>query len=167
MNHIKKTIKSQQNKVVKKIKTEGVDGFYNLLAQDSIQKTIQQDLPKHRDRLYNPLQTLSMFLTQALDEDSSCQNVVNSVALNTNKKISITTGGYCRARQRLHVEMIKNLTQQISKNALVKVPTRWKFKGRDIYLVDGTTFTMPDTKENQSIYPQQASLTSRTRFSNM
>jgi hypothetical protein len=158
MNHIKKTIKSQQNKTVKNLKVEGIDGFYNLLIQNSIQKTMQQDLPKHRDRLYNPLQTLSMFLTQALDEDSSCQNVVNKIALNTNKDISITTGGYCRARQRLHVQRIKKFTQQISKDSLEKIPKRWKFQGRDIYLVDGTTFTMPDTKENQKAYPQQASL---------
>ena len=114
------------------MKSEGTNGFYSLLAQDSIQKIMQQDLPNYRNRLYNPLQTLSMFLTQALDEDSSCQNVVNTVALNTNKNISITTGGYCKARQRLHVEMIKNLTQQTSKDSLVKVPKRWKIQGRDI-----------------------------------
>jgi hypothetical protein len=158
MNHIKKTIKSQQNRITKKMKSEGTNGFYSLLAQDSIQKIMQQDLPNYRNRLYNPLQTLSMFLTQALDEDSSCQNVVNTVALNTNKDISITTGGYCRARQRLHVKMVKNLTKQTSKDGLVKVPKRWKFQGRYIYLVDGTTFIMPDTQENQEVYPQQASL---------
>ena len=99
-----------------------------------------------------------MFLTQALNEDSSCQNIVNTVALNTNKNISITTGGYCRARQRLHVKMIKNLTKQTSEDSLEKVPKRWKFQGRDVYLVDGTTFTMPDTEKNQKSYPQQASL---------
>jgi hypothetical protein len=54
--------------------------------------------------------------------------------------------------------MIKKFTKQISKDSLVKVPKRWKFQGKDIYLLDGTTFTMPDTKENQNIYPQQASL---------
>jgi len=65
-----------------------------------------------------------MFLTQALDEDSSCQNVVNSVALKNSNNISVTTGGYCRVRQRLHVGMIKNLAQQISKKSLVKIPQR-------------------------------------------
>ena len=158
MNHIKKTIKSQQNRITKKIKIEGINGFYSLLSQDSIQNILKQDLPNYRDRLYNPLKTLSMFLTQALEEDSSCQNIVNKEALKTDKRISITTGGYCRARQRLHVKMIKNLTQQISKDSLAKVPKKWKFQGRDIYLVDGTTFTMPDTKENQEVYPQQALL---------
>jgi len=158
VNHIKKTIKSQQNRITKKVKIEGINGFHSLLSQDSIQSILKQDLPNYRDRLYNPLKTLSMFLTQALEEDSSCQNIVNKEALKTDKKISITTGGYCRARQRLHIEMIKNLTQQISKDSLAKVPKRWKFQGRDVYLVDGTTFTMPDTKENQEVYPQQALL---------
>ena len=153
MNHIKKTIKSQQNRITKKVKIEGINGFYSLLSQDSIQNILKQDLPNYRDRLYNPLKTLSMFLTQALDEDSSCQNIVNKEALKTDKNISITTGGYCKARQRLHVDMIKNLTRQISKDSFVKIPKRWKFQRRDIYLVDGTTFTMPDTKENQKVYP--------------
>jgi len=158
MNHSKKIINYQQKREIKKIKTGGVDSFYNLLAQDSIQKIMKQDLPNYRDRLYNPMQTLSMFLSQALDEDSSCQNIVNKKALKTAKNISVTTGGYYRARQRLHVKMIKNITKQTSKNCLVKVPKKWKFEGRDVYLVDGTTFTMPDTKENQKSYPQQASL---------
>ena len=158
MNSSKKTIKIQQVKVVKDLNNGGVDSFYNLLTQDSIKKVIAEDLPNYRDRLYNPIKTLSMFLTQALNEDSSCQNIVNTVALNTNKNISITTGGYCRARQRLHVKMIKNLTKQTSEDSLAKVPKRWKFQGRDVYLVDGTTFTMPDTEKNQKSYPQQASL---------
>lgn len=158
MNHSKKIINHQQKRVIKKIKNEGVDSFYNLLTQDSMQKIMQKDLPQYRNRLYNPLQTISMFLMQALEEDSSCQNIVNKEALKTDKKISITTGGYCRARQRLHVEMIKTLTKQTSKDSLIKIPNKWKFKRRDVYLVDGTTFTMPDTKENQKAYPQQASL---------
>ena len=111
---------------------------------------MKQNLPNYRDRLYSPMQTLSMFLAQALDEDSSCQNIVNKEALKIAKKISVTTGGYCRARQRLHVKMIKNITKQTSKNCLVKVPKKWKFEGRDVYLVDGTTFTMQILKRTKS-----------------
>jgi len=158
MNHSKKTINYQQKRVVKKIRIGGIDSFHNLLAQDSIQKEIQKHQQNYRERIYNPQQTLSMFLTQALTKDSSCQNAVNSVALKNNKKISVTTGGYCKARQRLHTDTIRELTKKVSQKCLVKVPKRWKFKGRDVYLVYGTTFTMPDTKENQEIYLQQASL---------
>ena len=154
MNSSKKTIKIQQRKIVKEIKNGGINSFHKLLIKYSNNKNI----PKHRDRLYNPLKTLSMFLTQALDEDSSCQNIVNSVAINTKKDISIITGGYCRARQRLSKDIIIDYAKDIANRSHSKTEKRWKFEGRDVYLVDGTTFTMPDTKPNQAIYPQQASL---------
>lgn len=104
------------------------------------------------------MQTLSMFLTQAIDKDSSCQNIVNSKAINTTKNVAITTGRYCKARKRLPLNVVINLTKYISKKSAKQVPNKWKFQGRDVYLVDGTTFTMPDTKENQEKYPQQNSL---------
>src|SRR5262249_54604914 len=34
------------------------------------------------------------------------------------------------------------------------VGPRWLWKGRHVYLFDGTTVTMPDTPENQAAYPQ-------------
>lgn len=158
MNHNKKTVKLQQQKVVKNIKDEGVASFYNLLSQGSIQNELKKDLPKYRDRVYNPIQTLSMFLTQAINEDSSCQNIVNSEAINDTKNISIATGGYCKARKRLPLNVVINLSKYISNKSAGQVPNKWKFQNRDVYLVDGTTFTMPDTKENQEQYPQQNSL---------
>jgi len=33
----------------------------------------------------------------------------------------------------------------------------WKWKGRSVKLVDGTTVSMPDTPENQKMYPQPES----------
>lgn len=158
MNHNKKTLKLQQQKIVKNIKDGGIDSFYNLLSQESIQKELKKDLPKYRDRLYNPMQTLSMFLTQVTNEDSSCQNVVNSKAIITTQDVSITTGGYCKARKRLPLSVVMNLAKHIADKSAKEVSPKWKFKGRDVYLVDGTTFTMPDTKENQDKYPQQNSL---------
>jgi hypothetical protein len=35
-----------------------------------------------------------------------------------------------------------------------KVDRRWLFKGRRVYLYDGSTVSMPDTPENQEAYPQ-------------
>jgi hypothetical protein len=34
------------------------------------------------------------------------------------------------------------------------VDPQWLWKGRHVYLFDGTTVTMPDTPENQEAYPQ-------------
>ena len=35
-----------------------------------------------------------------------------------------------------------------------KVDRRWLWKGRRVYMFDGTAVTMPDTPENQQAYPQ-------------
>jgi hypothetical protein len=36
-----------------------------------------------------------------------------------------------------------------------QVPERWRWRGRPVRLVDGTTVTMPDTAANQAAFPQQ------------
>jgi hypothetical protein len=35
-----------------------------------------------------------------------------------------------------------------------KIDSRWLWKGRQVYVYDGSTVTMPDTQENQRAYPQ-------------
>lgn len=38
-----------------------------------------------------------------------------------------------------------------------KIPDNWRWQGRSVRIVDGTTVTMPDTPANQETYPQQRS----------
>ncbi len=99
-----------------------------------------------------------MFLTQALNEDGSCQKAVNEYAVNkiSNEatKISISTSSYCKARKRLPLSIIKNLACETGELIQHHVPDHWRWKNKPVYLLDGTTISMPDTKENQSTYPQ-------------
>ena len=37
-----------------------------------------------------------------------------------------------------------------------QVPDQWRWHGKRVHLIDGTTVTMPDTQANQVVYPQQA-----------
>ena len=36
-----------------------------------------------------------------------------------------------------------------------QIPAQWRWQGKRVHLIDGTTVTMPDTEENQAVYPQQ------------
>ena len=36
-----------------------------------------------------------------------------------------------------------------------QIPIQWRWQGKRVHLIDGTTVTMPDTEENQATYPQQ------------
>ena len=51
--------------------------------------------------------------------------------------------------------MITELSQYIGQLVDEQTPDQWRWKGRNVRLVDGTTVTMPDTAANQHAYPQQ------------
>ena len=58
---------------------EAVD-FFTLLTGPELLDATESFLPEHREWLYPPTVTLSMFMMQALNEDSSCQKAVNGFA---------------------------------------------------------------------------------------
>ena len=150
----------QHNRIKKYRESSNSYSFFNLLTSDTLFNKIEELLPEHRERLYTPTETLSLFLAQAMNADRSCQNIVNQAALQRLhggfKTIGSThTGGYCRARQRLPIEMVSQLTQHLGKQIDSRVPEAWLWQGRRVRIVDGTTVTMPDTRANQEAFPQQ------------
>ena len=53
-----------------------------------------------------------------------------------------------------YLEMISELVRCTGQLVGEQLPMHWHWKGRPVKLVDGTTVTMPDTLENQAVYPQ-------------
>lgn len=140
--------------------TDAVE-FFNVLTGPELLELTEAHLPEHRERLYSPTVTLSMFMRQALNEDGSCQKVVNAWAarrvaegLSAN---SIRTGSYCKARQRLPIGMVMALTRASGRLLSTQAPVRWLWQGRKVKLVDGSGISMPDTPENQACYAQPGS----------
>jgi hypothetical protein len=133
--------------------------FFNLLTSDALFDKVESLLPAHRERRYPPTETLSMFLAQAMSADRSCQNIVNQAVVQRLtgglSPGSTYTGAYCRARQRLPSTMVVGLTQHLGEVIDQQVPEAWRWQGRRVRIVDGTTVTMPDTPENQVAFPQQ------------
>jgi fructose-specific phosphotransferase system component IIB len=152
MNHNKKIIKSQQNISLNKLKNSNLDFIQSFIGDDNLSNILN-----NRNRIYTPQRTLSMFVSQSLNQDGSCQNRVNKLALHQDNKISISTSGYCKARKRLSTSTISTLTKSIALKNEKKVSNNLKFRGKNIYLIDGTTITMPDTKENKEKYPHSKS----------
>ncbi len=132
--------------------------FFNLLTGPELFDQVESLLPEHRERLFPPTETLSMFLAQAMSADRSCQSAVNDAAI---KRLtgglalcSTHTGAFCRARQRLPVDMVSILAGDTARLVSEQVPQEWRWRGRAVRLVDGTTITMADTPANQGAYPQ-------------
>mgnify|MGYP006194322529 FL=1 len=151
-----------QQKIVKTQASEqDAVSFFNLLTSPELFDTLENMLPDHRERLFPPTETLSMFLAQAMHADRSCQRIVNEVALTRLvsglSPCGTMTGGYCRARQRLPITMVSSLVQKTGALMDERIPNNWRWQGRSVRIVDGTTVTLPDTPANQAAYPQQRS----------
>lgn len=54
--------------------------FFNVLTGERLLETAEMALPVHRERLFPPTETLSLFLAQALNDDRSCQAMLNDSA---------------------------------------------------------------------------------------
>jgi DDE family transposase len=135
--------------------------FFNLLTGPRLLEQVEAVLPEHRERLFPPTETLSMFLAQALSADRSCQQAVNDTAVKRLvgglPRCGTHTGAYCKARARLPLEMVVRLARHTGRLVAEGAPLMWHWQGRPVRLVDGATVAMPDTPANQAAYPQPAS----------
>lgn len=148
----------QQQRAQRHASSVDAYAFFNLLTAPELFDCVESLLPAHRERVFPPTETLSMFMAQALSADRSCQRVVNDLAVKQLhsglKPCSTHTGGYCRARQRLPVEMVSSLVRSTGNLISARSAQAGRWMGRPVRLVDGTTITMPDTRTNQTAYPQ-------------
>lgn len=152
--------RQQQERVARRVRSTGAMEFFNVLTGDELLDVTEAHLPEHRERLYPPTVTLSMFLRQALDPDPSCQRAVNGWAAARAAEglsvPSVRTGAYCRARARLPTSMVQGLTRASGAALSRRAEPHWGWRGRRVKLLDGTGISMPDTPANQAAYPQCA-----------
>lgn len=135
--------------------------YFNILTSPQLLAVTEACLPAHRERLYPPTVTLSMFMRQALESDASCQKAVNAWAVQRAGlglyPMSVRTAGYCRARQRLPLRMVQQLACETGRQLSEQSPAAWRWRGRSVKLIDGTGISMPDTPSNQACFPQPSS----------
>ncbi len=150
--------RSQQHRVRRQARNSDAYAFFNVLTSERLLDKVESLLPDHRERLFPPTETLSMFMAQALSADGSCQKAVNEAAIKRLAgglpRCSTYTGAYCRARTRLPLEMVRTLARYTGQGITQRAPNAWNWRGRRVRLVDGTTVTLPDTLANQAAYPQ-------------
>jgi hypothetical protein len=160
-NRSQSSIQQQRDRVHQSVRQHRAVDFFNVLTGPQLLDLTEAHLPEHRERLYPPTVALSMFIQQSLDEDGSCQRAVNSWAAQRAVEglsvQSIRTGAYCRARQRLPLEMVTALVRETGELLCAQAAIGWCWRGRTVKLVDGTSISMPDTPDNQAQYPQPSS----------
>jgi Transposase DDE domain len=131
--------------------------FADVLTEDLLAQALAV-VGRWLDRIFSPLVTLRVFLGQVLDPDHSCRAAVARLnahrVANGRRPCSARTGAYCRARQRLPEAFFAAAACGVGRGLDAKADRGWLWKGRRVYLFDGTTVTMADTPANQAEYPQ-------------
>jgi hypothetical protein len=131
--------------------------FTDILTEEVIAQALTT-LHGWLDRIFSPLVTLWVFLGQVLSADHSCRAAVARLIAHRlsrgQRPCSAQTGAYCQARQRLPEKFFSSVACSVGRVLDAKAEQRWLWKGRRVYMFDGTTVTMPDTPENQQDYPQ-------------
>jgi hypothetical protein len=132
--------------------------FSDVLSEGTVTQALKALNVAWLDRVYSPLVTLWVFLGQVLSADHSCRSAVARLIAHRvsqgQSPCSAETGAYCQARKRLPEQFFSTVACLVGRALEAKVDRRWLWKGRRVYMFDGTTVTMPDTSENQQDYPQ-------------
>jgi putative transposase len=135
--------------------------FASVLDAASIQRVFREEeaLFGQAD-IFSTEVVLWAFLAQMLRDGKgvACAAAVADIAtylLQTGQQPpSGDTGDYCRARAKLSLPALQRLVRESSRQLEGAVALPWLWKGLHAKLVDGFTFTMPDTPENQAAFPQ-------------
>jgi hypothetical protein len=132
--------------------------FDQVLGEQEIAAMVSEQVESYRERVYSPLETLRLFVGQALSTDRACQDVVSrrlSERIAQDQPASaLNTGSYCDARQRLPLALPVTLGATLGERLESAAPSHWRWQNRSVKLFDGTTVSMPDTPSNQQAYPQ-------------
>ena len=159
MNSIKKKRLVEQ---VRRFRARFVQSVGTVLAdvipQESLMAWVLDAVGVYRERIYSPFITLVLFIEQVLGADHSCQDAVARglsarVALGQTP-CSLNTGPYCKARSRLPLSLLTHLAREVGARLCAVQPAAWRWRGREVKLIDGTTVSMPDTSANQARFPQ-------------
>lgn len=131
--------------------------LYTLFGAQCLGQWAVEECGQWRERVYGPLRTLMLFIEQVLGADHSCQDVV---ALGVSERVSgghspnsLSSGPYCRARQRLSLGLIERLGRATGQRVCQGQPAHWRWRGREVKLLDGSTVSMPLTESNQDAFP--------------
>jgi Transposase DDE domain len=132
--------------------------FGDILTHEFVGQALAAVEGVWKDRIYTPLVTLWVFLSQVLSPDHSCRGAVARLIAqrvsNGQGPCSAETGAYCQARKRLPEKFFSTVACLVGRALDAKVDCKWLWKGRRVYMFDGTTVSMPDTSQNQQAYPQ-------------
>ena len=134
------------NSILQSCKIKGSDGR-PLLGAGHIEAVCRQVGHRWRDGKLPPGETVQCLMRQMAQGNASC------AAVRQMHGGAFSGEAYCQARQRLPLEVLEKLNHDVSEAVMKKARQRGiecdrcQWKGHDIFINDGSSFTMSDTPE--------------------
>ena len=102
-----------------------------------------------RDRILDPATLVALFIKQIIHGNSSCAQVRHL----GDRRFSAQA--YCKARKRLPLSVLQTLSRRLCDAARqIAAPDAALFLTHRVFVVDGSSFSMPDTPELQNYFGQ-------------
>jgi hypothetical protein len=119
------------------------------IPQELVSRLCSELMLRGRDRLYPPAVTTSLALLRAL-------HAAPMAALRHHSGQDVSAQAYCQAVARLPVAFFARLQQAVVEDGHRTEPgrVRQRWNGRRLFLIDGSSFSMPDTPELQAAFGQ-------------
>jgi Transposase DDE domain len=122
----------------------------NAVPEELIRRLSQEAGHRWRDRDLGPVVTTHLFLQQVPHGNTAVAH------LRRLSGVDFTDAGYCQARARLPLELLQRLQQAVTdglrQDGEERPEGRWL--GHRVFLLDGSSFSMPDTAELQAHFGQ-------------
>jgi hypothetical protein len=118
------------------------------LAPEAIEDACRQEGYTWRKRLLDPVMTIYLFLLQILHGNTACTHVVQF------GRWTFTDSAYCQARKRLPLRVFHRLLEWIAAAARRATAAAPRWFGHRVWVLDGSSFSMPDTPELQAAFGQ-------------
>ena len=120
----------------------------------------QDEGPHSRSRRWNLRLTFWTFLWQIAQAGASCREAIRQAQARCRstgqRPPPDENSPYCQARGALPVERLEQIHDGLVAEAQAALAAKDLWCGHHVTVLDGSTVTAPDTRENQEVYPQQS-----------
>jgi hypothetical protein len=118
------------------------------LEDEAIERACEEAGHQWRERELGPVATVKMFLVQILFGNVACEFVPHLAGKD------VTGSAYCAARGRLPLAALQTLLSRCTTKMAECVRDTGLWLGHRLFLVDGSSFSMPDTEELREHFGQ-------------
>jgi len=134
--------------------------FGSYIPQALLARTTSGD--NSRQRIFSLDVVFWSFFDQVQTPGGACREAVRKVMALTRRKfprqkqnpMSPDTSAYCQARAKIPLATMDQINAHLVDRMQTKIPQDKLWHGRLVWLVDGTGLSMPDTPDNQTMWPQ-------------